>query len=96
MKRSTTVQKQLALEGLRQLIDAMVPRVKQVMKQTRARIFRGHEENRPPHAMRCRRRADEERSLGMRLSDSKLDWDLFYDLYIEPFERGYPSGMIGQ
>src|ERR1700724_1715598 len=41
MKRSTTVQKQLALEGLRQLIDAMVPRVKQVMKQTRARIFRG-------------------------------------------------------
>ena len=32
---------QLALEGLRQQIDDMVPRVKQVMKQTRARIFRG-------------------------------------------------------
>ena len=31
---------QLGLEGLRQEIDAMVPRVKQVMKQTRARIFR--------------------------------------------------------
>src|ERR1700732_1114361 len=41
MKQATTVQKQLALEGLRQQIDAMVPRVKQVMKQTRARIFRG-------------------------------------------------------
>ena len=42
VKRSTDVVKQLALEGLRQEIDAMVPRVKQVMKQTRARIFRGN------------------------------------------------------
>jgi IS5 family transposase len=41
VKRSTTTLKQLALEGLRQQIDEMVPRVKQVMKQTRARIFRG-------------------------------------------------------
>jgi transposase, IS5 family len=41
VKRSTTLVKQLALEGLRQQIDEMVPRVKQVMKQTRARIFRG-------------------------------------------------------
>jgi transposase, IS5 family len=41
VKRSTTVQKQLALESLRQLIDEMVPLVKQVMKQTRARILRG-------------------------------------------------------
>jgi transposase, IS5 family len=41
VKRSTDILKQLALEGLRQEIDAMVPRVKQVMKQTRARVFRG-------------------------------------------------------
>jgi transposase, IS5 family len=41
VKRSTDVVKQLGLEGLRQEIDAMVPRVKQVMKQTRARILRG-------------------------------------------------------
>ena len=33
--------KQLALEGLRDSIDLMVPLVKQVMKQTRARIFKG-------------------------------------------------------
>src|ERR1700675_3047682 len=39
VKRSTDIVKQLGLEGLRQEIDAMVPRVKQVMKQTRARIF---------------------------------------------------------
>ena len=41
VKRSRSVLKQLALEGLRQELDAMTPRVKQVMKQTRARIFRG-------------------------------------------------------
>jgi IS5 family transposase len=41
-KRAKNVLKQLALEGLRQEIDAMVPLVKQVMKQTRARIFRGN------------------------------------------------------
>ena len=41
VKRSMDVVKQLGLEGLRQKIDAMVPRVKQVMKQTRARILRG-------------------------------------------------------
>jgi hypothetical protein len=32
---------QLKLEGLRQMLDEMMPRVKQVMKQTRARIHRG-------------------------------------------------------
>jgi len=42
VKRSTDILQQLALEGLRQEIDVMVPRVKQVMKQTRARIFRGN------------------------------------------------------
>ena len=41
VKRSMDVVKQLGLEGLRQEIDAMVPRVKQVMKQIRARILRG-------------------------------------------------------
>jgi IS5 family transposase len=41
VKRSTNILQQLALEGLRQELDAMVPRVKRVMKQTRARIFRG-------------------------------------------------------
>src|SRR5260370_13123657 len=40
-KRARNVLKQLVLEGLRQELDAMVPLVKQVMKQTRARIFRG-------------------------------------------------------
>jgi len=41
VKRAKSTLKQLALEGLRQQIDTMVPLVKQVMKQTRARIFRG-------------------------------------------------------
>jgi len=41
IKRSTNIVAQLALEGLRQQLDEMVPRVKQVMKQTRARILRG-------------------------------------------------------
>ena len=42
MKRSTTVLKQLALEGLRRDLDEMMSRVRQVMKQTRARIFGGN------------------------------------------------------
>jgi hypothetical protein len=41
VKRSTVVLKQLALENLGCQIDAMVPLVRQVMKQTRARILRG-------------------------------------------------------
>jgi transposase, IS5 family len=40
-KRARNGLQQLVLEGLRQELDAMVPLVKQVMKQTRARIFRG-------------------------------------------------------
>ena len=36
-----SILQQLVLEGLRQELDAMVPLVKQVMKQTKARIFRG-------------------------------------------------------
>jgi IS5 family transposase len=42
VKRSTSFLKQQALEGLRQGLDEMMPSVKQVMKQTRARIFRGN------------------------------------------------------
>ena len=42
VKRSTNILQQLALEGLRQKLDAMAALVKQVMKQTRARIFRGN------------------------------------------------------
>jgi IS5 family transposase len=41
-KRAKTALKQLALEGLREQLDTMVPLIKQVMKQTRARIFRGN------------------------------------------------------
>jgi transposase, IS5 family len=42
VKQATSVSKQLALEGLRAQLDGMVPLVRQVMKQTRARIFRGN------------------------------------------------------
>jgi IS5 family transposase len=41
VKRSRSLFQQLALEGLRRQLDEMMPRVKQVMKQTRTRIFRG-------------------------------------------------------
>ena len=42
VKRSTNALQQLALEGLRQELDEMSARVRQVMKQTRARLFRGN------------------------------------------------------
>jgi IS5 family transposase len=41
VKRSRNVVQQLALEGLREKLDGMVGLVRQVMKQTRARILRG-------------------------------------------------------
>jgi transposase, IS5 family len=41
VKRASDALGQLKLDGLRHQIDEMVPRVKQVMKQTRARIYRG-------------------------------------------------------
>jgi len=41
VKRSADAVQQLALQGLRDKLDAMVPLVRQVMKQTRARILRG-------------------------------------------------------
>src|SRR5215471_16562262 len=42
VKQATSVFKQLTLEGLRAQLDEMVPLVRQVMKQTRDRIFRGN------------------------------------------------------
>jgi IS5 family transposase len=42
VKRSRGILKQLALEGLRQELEAMMPLVRQVMRQTRERIFRGN------------------------------------------------------
>jgi transposase, IS5 family len=41
VKCAGTITEQLALDGLRAEIEHMVPLVRQVMKQTRARIFRG-------------------------------------------------------
>jgi transposase, IS5 family len=41
IKHAADPLKQLALDGLREQIETMVPRVKQVIRQTRARIFRG-------------------------------------------------------
>ena len=42
VKRSKSILEQFALDGLRQQLDLMIPRVTQVMRQTRARIFRGN------------------------------------------------------
>ena len=42
VKGAKSVLEQFALEGLRQELDLMIPRVRQVMKQTRARIFRNN------------------------------------------------------
>jgi IS5 family transposase len=41
VKRSPDILRQLALERLRRTLDEMVPRVRRVMKQAKARIFRG-------------------------------------------------------
>jgi IS5 family transposase len=42
VKKSADVFQQAALEGLRKELDTMVPRVRQVMQQARARIFGGN------------------------------------------------------
>jgi transposase, IS5 family len=42
VKRAKSFLEQLALDCLRQELDLMIPRVRQVMKQTRARIFRSN------------------------------------------------------
>jgi IS5 family transposase len=41
VKRSADFMQQAALEGLRQEIDTMLPRVQQVIRQTKARVFGG-------------------------------------------------------
>lgn len=41
VKRSSDVMKQAAVEGMKQELETMSSRVKQVMKQTRARVLRG-------------------------------------------------------
>ena len=41
IKRCTEIIKQALLEGLRQGLDEIIPRVRQVMHQTKARIFAG-------------------------------------------------------
>ncbi len=41
VKRSADFMQQAALEGLRHEIDTMVPRIQQVMQQTKARVFEG-------------------------------------------------------
>jgi len=41
VKRCTDAVKQVVLEGQRQILDEMVPRVQQVMRQAKARIFEG-------------------------------------------------------
>jgi IS5 family transposase len=42
VKRSSDIMKQAALEGLRKELETMVPRVQQVMRQTKARVFEGN------------------------------------------------------
>lgn len=42
MKRARGILKRLALQGLRQELEAMMPLVRQVMRQTRQRIFHGN------------------------------------------------------
>jgi IS5 family transposase len=41
VKRGAEVVQQMALEGHRRVLDTMVPRVQQVLRQTKARIYRG-------------------------------------------------------
>jgi IS5 family transposase len=47
MKRCTEITEQVVLDGMRQMLDDMLPLVRQVMRQTKARIFGGdkHAEN---------------------------------------------------
>jgi transposase, IS5 family len=42
VKRASEVRKQAKLEGLRRELDAVLPRVKQVIEQTKARVFGGN------------------------------------------------------
>jgi transposase, IS5 family len=46
MKRCAEIVEQAILDGLRQALDEMIPRVRQVMRQTKARIFGGEKHSR--------------------------------------------------
>ena len=41
VKRAADIQRQVVLEGLSRQLESMVPRVRQVMRQTKARVFAG-------------------------------------------------------
>jgi transposase, IS5 family len=41
IKQAIDIREQLALQGLRHILETMVPRVRQVMRQTKARVFAG-------------------------------------------------------
>jgi len=41
VKRAADIRRQVVLEGLRRKLESMVPRVRQVMRQTTARVFAG-------------------------------------------------------
>ena len=41
VKRAADIPRQAALDGLRRELQSMVPRVQQVMRQTKARVFAG-------------------------------------------------------
>src|SRR5467141_2768754 len=41
VKRAADIRRQVVLEGLRRTLESMVPRVRQVMHQTKARVFAG-------------------------------------------------------
>ena len=41
VKRAADIQRQVVLEGLRRALESMVPRMRQVMYQTKARVFAG-------------------------------------------------------
>jgi IS5 family transposase len=41
VKRAAEIRRQVVLEGLRRQLESMVPRVQQVMRQTKARVFAG-------------------------------------------------------
>ena len=41
VKRAADIRRQVVLEGLRRELESMVPRVQQVMRQTKARVFAG-------------------------------------------------------
>ena len=84
MKRSTDILKQLALEGLRRELDEMLPRVKQVMKQTRARIFRGDTRSEPSTEIIRKGKAGKPNEFGkmVKLQEAENQIVIDYDVYV--------------